>query len=240
VGLLAGEGHKMPVLAINFHPNGYWLLSGGIDTAVCLWAVPSLQDLERSEDPIFQDFKTVYCPHFYSTEVHDNYIDCLAFYGDLIISRSANGNARIANEILLWKIDGFDSHAAPSSDPPMPSPGVYTRSSFPHSSTSRGGYQRLLTFSMPSTNRFYNRFSLLHAPGMRPILAMGNEVSKFLFWDLQKLEKGYDPSEEGKGKKGGRGRNPKTEVKWEALKRETSARREKSESSAAGTLRPSF
>jgi WD40 repeat protein len=38
VALFAGEGHKAPILAIDFHPNGQWLLSGGIDHAICLWA----------------------------------------------------------------------------------------------------------------------------------------------------------------------------------------------------------
>ena len=122
VAMFAGEGHKMPILAITFHPNGCWLLSGGIDTAVCLWAVPTLAELDRDQDSTLshQDPKTIYYPHFHSTEVHDNYVDCLAFYGDLIISRSAkdpNGKSK-TNEILLWKIDGFVSDEAPPDEPP--------------------------------------------------------------------------------------------------------------------------
>lgn len=211
VAIFAGEGHRQPILACHFHPNGRWILSSGLDTAICLWAVPSLKALERDHDVEGNppDPKVIYYPHFHSTEVHANYVDCMAFYGDLIISRASKDQTdenKRDNTILLWKIDGFDSDDEPSPDPPIPRPGVYTRSSFPHSERSCG-FQRLLTFDMPYTGRFYLRFGFLHAAGMRPILAMGNEQSKFHFWDLQKLEEGYDASEEKKAKKL-RGRKP--------------------------------
>ena len=55
------------------------------------------------------------------------------------------------------------------------------------------------TFDAKSTARFYLRFGLFHQPNMRPILAMGNEMSKFYFWDLQKCEEGEDIAKKGKG-----------------------------------------
>jgi len=184
-------------------------VTAGLDTAIAVWAVPSDEALAKHrahKDGSHPAPLTVYYPHFHSTEVHANYIDTAVFYGDLILSRSAKGQyedlARtttkvkiVPNEILLWKIDGFDSDDDPPTKPPIPTPGVWTRSSFPHDPRSRG-FQRLMTFDMPNTSRFYLRFGLLHQPGVRPILAMGNEESKFLFWDLQKLEEGYDPNEE--------------------------------------------
>ncbi|RMZ09545.1 hypothetical protein D0864_01498 [Hortaea werneckii] len=198
VALFAGEGHRQPILACSFHPSGKWLLSSGLDTAICLWAVPDPSELERetsNEDP--PDPKVIYYPHFYSTEIHANYIDNAIFYGDLILSRAAlDQNARKAeNIIMLWKIEGFDSDAAPPCEPPIPGPGISTRSSFPHAERSRG-FQRLMTFDMPHTGRFYLRFGLLHQPSMRPVLAMGNDKSRFCFWDLQKLEEGYEAGEE--------------------------------------------
>ncbi|KAK5111678.1 hypothetical protein LTR62_004783 [Meristemomyces frigidus] len=198
LALFAGAGHRQPLLACHFHSNGKWMLSAGLDQAVCLWAVPDPDELERDRPKSEHSApKTVYYPHFHSTEVHANYIDCIVFYGDLIISRAAKDQSdkSTSNEILLWRIDGFESGHEPPAEPPVPAPNVCSRSSFPHCKVSRG-FQRLLTFDMPHTGRFYFRFGLLHAPNMRPILAMGNEQSKFLFWDLQKLEEGYDPSEE--------------------------------------------
>ncbi|KAI6831824.1 WD40 repeat-like protein [Hortaea werneckii] len=202
VALFAGEGHRQPILACSFHPNGKWLLSSGLDTAVCLWAVPSPSELlSRGETSSFETPinppKVIYYPHFHSTEIHANYIDNAVFYGDLILSRAAlDQNARKAeNIIMLWKIEGFDSDAPAPSEPPIPGPGISTRSAFPHAERSRG-FQRLMTFDMPHTGRFYLRFGLLHQPDMRPVLAMGNDKSRFCFWDLQKLEEGYEAGEE--------------------------------------------
>jgi polycomb protein EED len=223
VAMFCGEGHKQPTLAMSFHPNGRWLLSGGLDTAVCLWAVPGLDELDRPAEELKEHHKPkeVYYPHFFSTEVHHNYVDCLQFYGDLILSRAAKDqNSRSSdNEIILWRIEGFDPDDPPPVRPPIPVPDVYTRSSFSHSPETRG-FQRLLSFSIPHTDRFYHRFGLLVGQGMRPILSMGNQQSTFLFWDLQRLQEGWDPAEEKKKKGGGtRGRKPKSGVSSENLNR---------------------
>lgn len=77
-----------------------------------------------------------------------------------------------------------------SVSPPLPTHGVQTRSAF------GGRFQRLLTFELFPAAPFYMRFSLFNAPGHRPILAMGNELSKYSFWDLRRLQTGHDPSEE--------------------------------------------
>lgn len=197
--LFGGAGNKAPILAIHFHPNGKWLLSGGIDTAVCLWAVPDSDALqrtgqsERASEPL-----VVYYPYFFTKELHPNYVDCFAFYGDLILSKAARSqdNAKEKggnkNEILLWKIDGFDSDQPPPEDPPIPAPEQQTRSAFPHDDKYRG-FHRLLTFSIPQTDRFYHRFGLLQVPDVRPILCMGTQESQYLFWDMQRLEEGIDP-----------------------------------------------
>lgn len=193
VALLAGEGHKQPILAINFHPNGKWLLSGGIDTAVCLWAVPSIEELDRtSPDGKPKEPLIAYYPSFYTKELHSNYVDCVEFYGDLIVSKAArdqNPKINEKNEILIWKIDGFDSEEPPPSEPPIPVPGRQTRSSFEHDDRFRG-FQRLLTLALTHCDRFYHRFGLLHRPDMRPLLAFGNQQGLFTFWDLQRLDEG--------------------------------------------------
>lgn len=239
VAMFCGEGHKQPILAVHFHPSGRWMLTGGLDTAVCLWAVPSLEELNKTNEEPRNDKepKIIYYPQFYSTEVHHNYVDSLHFYGDLILSRaSRDQNARTKmNEILLWKIDGFDPDEPPPSDPPIPSPDVHTRSAFLHPPRSRG-FQRLLSFAIPNTDRFYHRFGLLHEPGMRPIVSMGNQESKFFFWDLQKLEEGWDPAEEKKTRgKGKPGRKPKGSVSSENLDRLNDLRRAESVPSSEGT-----
>ena len=237
VAMFCGEGHKQPILATTFHPNGRWMLSGGLDTAVCLWSVPTPAELDKTEEELESHYEphVIYYPDFYSTEVHHNYVDCLQFYGDLILSRASKSqNDRSqSNEILLWKIDGFNPNDPPPQDPPIPKPDLYTRSAFSHSSCSRG-FQRLLSFSTTHTDRFYHRFALLHEPGRRPILSMGNQESKFLFWDLQRLEEGSDPLEEMVSKGKAKGRKQKGSVSSENLDRLGGIRKAESVPSSDG------
>ena len=43
------------------------------------------------------------------------------------------------------------------------------------------------------------RFGLFHQPYKRPVLVIGNEKSRFFFWDLQRLEEGFDAALEDGG-----------------------------------------
>ncbi|KAF2489319.1 WD40 repeat-like protein [Lophium mytilinum] len=188
-----GGGHKEGILAVGFHRNGRYLLSGGMDTMVNLWVLPELPNNTAGTDKT----TLVHYPHFSTTEIHTDFVDCIRFYGDLIISRSAK-----ENKILLWRIDGFNSDdpfPAPSEAPIPPFSSAHvshtkhqtqntdssgTRSAWP------GRFQRLLQFDAPLTTLFYMRFGLFHELGHSPILAMGNEKSRIFFWDLKRLESG--------------------------------------------------
>lgn len=225
--IFAGQGHQQPLLTIDFHPNGRWLLSGAMDTAIALWAVPTLSELDKKTDDNLEPQVIAY-PCFISQEIHSNYVDCVKWYGDSILSRAARAPSdgidkkMEKNEILLWKIDGFDCEMPHPAQPPVPYPGVFTRSAFPHSEHSRG-FERLLTFDSKSTARFYLRFGLLHQPNMRPILVMGSGTSKFYFWDLQKCEEGEDIVKKGKG---GRKKAVKGGLNVESLNRLGGLRRD--------------
>jgi polycomb protein EED len=110
------------------------------------------------------------------------YFCSIKFHGDLILSRAA-----VEETILLWKIDGFDSSKPVPSPPPTDiSVGQLTRSAFGK------GFQRLMQFNIDGTWLHWMRFGLFNAPGMHPILAMGNIKGGVFFWDLQKLEKSID------------------------------------------------
>jgi polycomb protein EED len=227
--IFGGQGHKQPLLTIEFHPNGRWLLSGAMDTAIALWAVPSLDELDSKADDNLEPRVIAY-PCFISQEVHSNFVDCVKWYGDSILSRAARAPSdgidkkMEQNEILLWRIDGFDSSMPHPAQPPIPYPGVFTRTAFPHSDRSRG-FERLLTFETKFTARFYLRFGLFHEPGKRPILAMGNERSKVYFWDLQKCEEGEDVVKKGKG---GKKKTVKNGLSMESLSRISGNKRDDS------------
>ncbi|KAF1353855.1 WD40-repeat-containing domain protein [Delphinella strobiligena] len=190
--IMSGEGHTQPILTLAFHPSGKYLLSGGQDTMVCLWSVPDIPNSRTGSDSPLE----IHLPLFASTEVHSDYVDCIQFWGDLILSRAAGASTNKKksesfkrNDIILWKIDGF-SAADNDLTPPVPVHGVHTRSAF------GGRFQRLLTFELMPAAPFYMRFSLFSRPDRHPILAMGNEVSKYSFWDLRRLQDGHVPAEE--------------------------------------------
>ncbi|KAF2019386.1 WD40 repeat-like protein [Aaosphaeria arxii CBS 175.79] len=189
--ILHGEGHQESVLALGFHRNGKWLLSGGLDARVNLWHIPAVQKGGSLSDRT----PVIHYPHFSSTEIHTDYIDCIQFYGDLILSRAARGG-----QIILWRIDNFDGadlSAPPAAPVPLEATSfeneevrlptdwtLKTRSAWD------GRFQRLLAFGLPNVgDEYYLRFSLFHGLGQPPILAAGNVgKSTVFFWDLQALE----------------------------------------------------
>ncbi|KAK6002275.1 hypothetical protein QM012_001913 [Aureobasidium pullulans] len=178
--ILSGEGHRQTILSIAFHDNGRWLLSGGQDTMICLWSLPTVPDENAGTD---KPTVVVY-PHFASIGMHSDYVDCVRFWGDLILSKASTGNniKVTRGEIMLWKIDGFFSGDDNPPEPPMPGYGRPTRSAF------GDGFQRLLTFDMTNVEPFYMRFGLFKEHGYRPVLVMGNIKARFSFWDLQRFE----------------------------------------------------
>ncbi len=175
-----------------FHHSGRYLLSGGLDCIINLWALPQLPDANCGTDKV----TLMHYPHFSTSAVHSDYVDWLvsfvehrkhrrltifsvAFHDDLILSKCAT-----ECKIVLWRIDGFDSSAPVPPPDAAPSTHVFreTRSAFGE------GYQRLLQFETVDTTPFYMRFSLFSQPFKAPILVIGNEKSKVFFWDLQRLE----------------------------------------------------
>jgi len=158
---------------------------------VNLWAVPSVPDANAGTDKTTQ----VHYPLFSSIEVHSDYVDCVRFHGDLILSHAASAHDR-KNAIHLWKIDGFNSADPVPKEPPLPGPNIYTRSAF------GDRFQRLLTFDMPDTIPFYIRFGLFDGLSGHPMLVMSNSKSKYCFWDLQKLEQGPDAHDFSTAKRG--------------------------------------
>ncbi|KAJ6784981.1 hypothetical protein PWT90_08127 [Aphanocladium album] len=87
----------------SFHETGRYLLSGGHDQVINLWAIPDLPT-----EPVVTPLQVHY-PHFSTSAVHSGIVDCVAFFGDFILSRACHDNV-----IVLWRIEGF------SSDGPAP------------------------------------------------------------------------------------------------------------------------
>ena len=228
-----GHGHKEPVLTCAWHGLGTYLISGGQDHMVCIWTVPDLapdslffKSCKQPADGIRSsaETKVIHYPHFATSAVHSNYVDCVCFYGDLILSKAAE-----ENRIVLWMITGFTSKGSPPPPESAPAAGTSqdTRSGLllPRMCNEDSGrinssessqrpkiplLTRLLEFQVPSSELFYMRFSLLMPtrthPHLHPVLAIGNTKTKLFFWDLMGLELGHDagmtsPHEEDKSKR---------------------------------------
>ncbi len=96
------NGHKFDVLSMDIHPIDERIASCGIDNTVKLWDLRYHEaHVRKSSD--FADptkkFPTrcVDVPSFSTNKVHHNYVDCVKWYGDLLLSKS------IQNAIILWK-----------------------------------------------------------------------------------------------------------------------------------------
>ncbi|KAF8859079.1 WD40 repeat-like protein [Acephala macrosclerotiorum] len=165
VAILEGDGHKETVLTLSFHKNGRYLISGGIDHVINLWTLPEFPDVNTGTNKTTR----IFYPHFSTSEIHSDIVDCVAWHGDLILSKAANEDS-----IALWSINAFDSSAPPP--PPSTAPTTHdltrdTRSAFVPSSSSSSNqatalYTRHLQFSIPESSILFMRFSIF--PGLPP------------------------------------------------------------------------
>lgn len=217
-----GSGHKEGVLKIAWHESGRYLVSGAHDNMVCIWTIPDLSDgsdFWKSISPEHRRTKSlavhvVHYPHFVTSAVHSDYVDCLCFFGDMILSKAAD-----ENKIVLWEVTGFDSKLPPppSDSAPKTQEHKDTRNGFIRmKETSSGGQSNLsannstshktedeekplyiqhLEFDLPDAAPFYMRFGLLNPsvdhPDLHSVLACGNNRSKIFIWDLKRLEIGH-------------------------------------------------
>ncbi|KAK9771284.1 hypothetical protein SCAR479_12017 [Seiridium cardinale] len=185
LAILGGEGHSSGLLTTAFHDTGRYVLSAGHDNCVCMWTLPDLSERPRDKTP--PPPVVVHYPHFFTSEVHSGIVDCVAFYGDLILSRACHEDI-----IVLWRIEGFSSRDAPptpSSAPTTSDTERLTRSAFvPTTASAAPQYTRMIQFHTPgSGHQFYMRFKLYHNEHKHPVLAFCNAHSTILFWDLARL-----------------------------------------------------
>mmetsp|Transcript_34907 Transcript_34907/g.75556 ORF Transcript_34907/g.75556 Transcript_34907/m.75556 type:complete len:420 (+) Transcript_34907:273-1532(+) len=96
------EGHRSEVFTADFHPlNGFFVASGGIDYTVKIWDLTqhqSLLDKSFSWDGPPSAFPTAFVQKpTYSCIIHNGYVDCVSWYGDLLLTKSLH------NSLILWE-----------------------------------------------------------------------------------------------------------------------------------------
>jgi len=106
MAILAGaRGHRNELLSVDFHPaidakGQMKLVTGAMDNCVKVWATPPLADSMAKAatwtKPL-ANFKTIVIdtPMFSSSSVHDDYVDCVGWLGDAVLSKSVDGIVKL-------------------------------------------------------------------------------------------------------------------------------------------------
>jgi len=104
--IFAGNnGHRYEVLSVDFHPwDKHKFVSCGMDRSIRIWSMEkasSTVDKGKHWDKPPSTFPTrvIEQPVFYTTRVHANYVDCVKWIGDIILSKS------VENRVVMWKPD---------------------------------------------------------------------------------------------------------------------------------------
>ena len=104
VMVFAGAGgHTGEITAVDYNCHTGMLVSGGLDNAVKIWDVKKYHEiisLSHSWQKHPSSFPTLFVqyPIYASSKIHDNYIDSVMWFGNLIFSKSVD------DKILLWAI----------------------------------------------------------------------------------------------------------------------------------------
>lgn len=119
ITVFAGDqGHRDAVLSISIHSSGQWLASSGFDNTIKVWELdaPNVKTaiaqgkasghhngalIDNNEKTAATRFRApfVQFPAFTTRRVHTDYVDCVRWVGDLIMSKS------IESSCTLWKPD---------------------------------------------------------------------------------------------------------------------------------------
>ena len=173
-----------------------------MDHAVCLWICPILHQssprIPASANAIRaqQIFPVRYSyPHLSTTAVHTDYVDCVEFHNDFILSKSSR-----EGKIVLWHILGFDSQRKYDNTtsilpPPTTHEWKETRSAFGES------VERLMQFDIRHCEPWFMKFGVFSSPvdpsklpqqilgpGFGTFIAMGNLNGNVYVWDLSLYE----------------------------------------------------
>ncbi|XP_062133558.1 polycomb protein esc [Drosophila sulfurigaster albostrigata] len=100
------EGHRDEVLSIDFNMRGDRIVSSGMDHSLKLWCLntPEFQHKIELSHSFSQEKSTLpfptitkHFPDFSTRDIHRNYVDCVQWFGNFVLSKSCE------NAIVCWK-----------------------------------------------------------------------------------------------------------------------------------------
>ena len=107
VAIFAGDqGHRDQVLSVDVNLRGDSLVSASMDNCIKVWPLdsPAMQSAVAESftpppETAVVPFKTRFAhfPAFSTRKVHSDYVDCVRWVGDLLISKSTD------NKLVLWR-----------------------------------------------------------------------------------------------------------------------------------------
>jgi len=124
VALFTGDSaHRGEVLSLDFHLDGKQFVSAGMDNAIKIWsldqcapAIKQASNLQHqgaeaqasSRGDATGRFRSaiVQLPTYSTTRIHRNYVDCVRWHGDHILSKSTH------NKIVIWKPQPSKAHGS--------------------------------------------------------------------------------------------------------------------------------
>jgi len=171
IAIFAGhQGHREAVLSIDWHPLGEYFVSSGMDGSIKLWSVQT-EKIKNAIKDSFEPpkgserddtyFQTVYhqLPFWATSKLHTDYVDSVAFVGDLILSKSTTNVISLLKPILPQEI-----HASSAS-----------------LSNINDKFIHLTDYPVPECGQWYIRFGL---DKDCKLLAVGNCIGDLRVWEI--------------------------------------------------------
>jgi len=164
------EGHRDEVLYADFHKKGHKIISCGMDHSLKIWSLES-DDINNSikESYTYDNFRSerpfptarIHFPNFTTRDIHRNYVDCVSWFGNFVISKSCE------NALVFWKpgkieqdLDTFLPKSQPVTD---------STTTFIHQ------------LDLKDSEIWYMRFSM---DMEQKTLALGNMTGKTYVWNV--------------------------------------------------------
>ncbi|XP_071133492.1 polycomb protein EED-like [Mytilus edulis] len=159
------DGHRDEVLSADFSIKGSIIVSCGMDHSLKMWKMDK-EELQAAIESSYtynsaktnKPFPTVFqnFPDFSTRDVHRNYVDCVRWLGNFVLSKSCE------NSINCWKPGGLHDSLADMK---------------PHDNK----VTILHRFDYKECDIWYMRFCL---DFWQKLMALGNQVGKIYVWDI--------------------------------------------------------